>query len=111
MKYFFRMIINSMIIVILAYILPSIFIDGFVTALKVALILSLLNTFIKPIFIILTFPITILTLGLFLLIINTIMVLITDHFIDGFKISSFLGALFFSIVLSIIQGLVHKTIE
>lgn len=111
MKYLFRLIINSMIIVILAYILPSINVDGFITALKVALALSLLNTFVKPIFVILTLPVTILTLGLFLLVINTIMVLIADHFVDGFRVNSFFGALFFSIVLSIIQGIVHKTVD
>jgi putative membrane protein len=72
------------------------------TTIVVALVLALLNTFIKPILVILTIPITILTLGLFLLIINAIMVKLADYFIEGFTVDGWLYAIIFSLIVSIV---------
>jgi len=74
----------------------------------IALVLSLLNTLVRPILVFLTLPATIVSLGLFLLVINAAIVLIADKFMDGFSTDGFLWALIFSILLSIINSVVNK---
>jgi putative membrane protein len=81
-------------------------VDSITTALIVALVMSFLNTFVKPILSLLSFPITLLTLGLFSLVINVAIVYLCDYLVDGFKVSGFLQPLLFSFVLSIVNGLV-----
>jgi putative membrane protein len=91
-----------------AYLLPGVDVNGgFVTALIVALVLSLLNVTVKPILTILTIPVTILTLGLFLLVINAIVIMIVDYFVSGFSVDGFWYALLFSIVLSIVYSILN----
>ena len=90
---------------IAAYIIPGVRVDGFVTALIVAIVLGLFNSIVKPVLTILTIPITIITLGLFLLVLNVLMVYATDALVDGFDVSGFLAALLFSILVSIVSGL------
>lgn len=102
-----KLIISTVLIIIFSYFL-HIRVDNFVAAITTALILSLLNTFIKPILVLLTIPVTFFTLGLFLLVINTIMVLLTDYFVDGFSVPSFITAFLFSIFLSIGQSISNK---
>jgi putative membrane protein len=87
--------------------MPGVRVDGFTTALIVAIVLGLLNIFIKPILVILTLPVTILTLGLFLLIINALMILLCTKIVGGFSVDTFLTALFFSIILSILQSIMN----
>ena len=72
------------------------------------MLLGLLNFFVKPILVLFTLPITFLTLGLFLLVINAIIILLCDHFIEGFSVSSFWTAMLFSIILSLSQSLVFQ---
>ncbi|WMW77607.1 phage holin family protein [Flavobacterium sp. 20NA77.7] len=102
-----KLIISTVLIIIFSYFL-HIRVDNFVAAITTAVILSLLNTFIKPILVLLTIPVTFFTLGLFLLVINTIMVLLTDYFVDGFSVPSFITAFLFSIFLSIGQSISNK---
>ena len=90
----------------LAHFMPGVHVDTFYTALIVAVVLALLNMFIKPILVLFTLPVTIFTLGLFLLVINAIIVMLCDHLIDGFTIVDFVHALIFSLVLSICQSIV-----
>jgi putative membrane protein len=85
-------------------------IDGFVTALSVAIVLGLLNIFIKPLFVLLTLPFTIVTLGLFLLVINAIIILICDNIVGGFNVDSFWTAVLFSIILSVSQSVIYKIV-
>jgi putative membrane protein len=92
----------------IAYLMKGVIVDEFTTALTVAIVLGLLNFFVKPILVLFTLPVTIFTLGLFLLVINAVMILLCDYFIDGFRISSFWTALLFSIVLSLSQSLVYQ---
>jgi putative membrane protein len=89
----------------------SVIVDKFSTALIVAIVLGLLNFFVKPILVLFTLPITILTLGLFYLIINAIIVLLCDKLVDGFNVTSIWSALLFSIILSVSQSLVYKVTE
>ena len=79
--------------------------NGVFTALIVAVVLSLLNALLKPLLILLTLPVTVLTMGLFLLVINAGLVLLADRLIEGFEVDGFWWALGFSILLSIVQGL------
>ncbi len=83
-------------------------VDEFTTALTVAIVLGLLNFFVKPILVLFTLPVTFFTLGLFLLVINAIMILLCDEFVDGFEVSSFWTAMLFSIILSLSQSLVYQ---
>lgn len=108
MKILIRMFVTALLVMAIAYIMKGVVVDEFTTALTVAIVLGLLNFFVKPILVLFTLPITFFTLGLFLLVINTIIILLCDHFVDGFSISSFWTAMFFSIVLSFSQSLVFK---
>lgn len=91
--------------------MKGIVVDSFYTALTVAIVLGLLNFFVKPLLVLFTLPITIFTLGLFYLVVNAIIILLCDKLVDGFDVSSFWTALFFSIILSISQSLVYKITE
>lgn len=107
MKLLVRLIVSTIAVLVTDLLLPGIHADDFVTGLLVAVVLALLNTLLRPLLIILTLPITILTLGLFLLAINAAMVLLADKLIDGFTVDSFWWALGFSLLLSIVQGFLN----
>ncbi len=106
MKTLINIIFTTILVVVLAHAMPGVRVDGFKSALLVALVLGLLNIFVKPILVFFTLPVTIFTLGLFLLVINAIIVMICDSLIDGFFIDGFLRALLFSLVLSLCQAIV-----
>ncbi len=109
MNFIVRIIVTAVVAFGLSYLLKSgIQIDSFWTALLLAVVLAILNAFIKPILIILTFPITLVTLGLFLFVINACMILICSRLIEGFKVNGFWWALLFSLLLSIISSLLYK---
>lgn len=105
MKLLIRLLITTILIVVLGNFLPGIHVTTIKTALVVAVVLALLNTFLKPILVLFTFPVTMLTLGLFLLVINAGILLLADYFIDEFSVDSFVNAFVFSIVLSLCQWL------
>ena len=111
MRFFVRLIVTALAVVIAAYILPGVRVDGGLTAIIVAAVLSLLNAFIKPLLIILTIPITVVTLGLFLLVINALMILLVDKLVDGFEVDGFWYALLFSIVLTIVVSLLNNLVR
>jgi len=98
-------IINTIAVFVLSYILPGVHVDSFFAAAIVAIVLGVLNTIVRPVLILLTIPVTVITLGLFLLVINALMVELTSYLVDGFYVSSLLWALLFSIGLSLISGL------
>jgi putative membrane protein len=111
-KFFAKTIATAVAVIVAAYILKGVYVDNTVTALIVALVLGLLNAFVKPILVILTIPITIFTLGLFLLVINILMVKLAANIVPGFDVDGWLPALLFSLVVSvvtsIIEGLIGK---
>ena len=111
MKLLFRLLITTLIVIALSYFMNGVQVDSITTAIKVAVVLGLLNTFLKPVLVFFTFPITVFTLGLFLLVINAGMVLLCDYWLVGFTVNSFLTALFFSILLSISQSILYKFIK
>ena len=100
-----RFLLNGLAVLITAWLLPGVFVTDYWTALIVALVLSIANLIVKPILIVLTIPITIFTLGLFLLVINAIIILLADYFVDGFHVDGFWYALLFSIILSIFNSM------
>ena len=112
MKFIIKLIISTVAIIILAKLLPGVSLNPpYTTALLVAVVLILLNTLVKPILIIFTLPITIVTLGLFLLIINALIILLADKLIDGFAVNSIWTALLFSILLSFLQSVLQSLLK
>ncbi len=88
-----------------AYLLPGIGVDSVTTALLVAVVLGLINAVLRPILLILTLPVNILTFGLFTLVINAALVLLAANLVPGFRVDGFWWALLFALVLSIINGI------
>ena len=105
---FVNLIVSTLAVLISAYILPGVKVDGFLTAIVVAVVLGAANVFIRPILILFTLPLTILTLGLFTFVINALLVLLVSSLVPGFKVSGFLWALIFSLVLSIVGSFLNS---
>ena len=103
-----RIIISAVVAFALSYILSGVHIQSFVTALILAIVLGLLNIFVKPILIILTLPITIFTFGLFLFVINALIILLAAKFVNGFRVDGFWWALLFSLLLSVLTSFLYK---
>ncbi len=111
MNFIIKILLSGLAVFLTAYFLPNISVDGWLTALIVGGVLGLLNTFVKPIIQILTLPITALTLGLFLLVINTLMVMLADYLIGGFQINGFLWAFIFSVINSIVMYILEMIFD
>lgn len=103
-------ILNAVALLIVAYILPGISVASFGSALIAALVLGLLNTLVKPVLVLLTLPITVVTLGLFLLVLNALVFWFVGSVLKGFQVDgfwwAFLGALIYSIIASLLSGLI-----
>ncbi len=108
MKLIFRLLITTVLVLIIAKYMDGVTVENITSSIIVAVVLAILNAIVKPILVFFTFPITIFTLGLFLLVINAMIIMICDHFVTGFKVDSFLTALIFSIILSISQSIMFK---
>lgn len=100
-----KILLSSIAVVIASYLLPGVVVDGFITAIIIAVLLSLLNVTVKPLLIILTIPLTVFSLGLFLLVINALIILMADAIVPGFEVHNFWWALIFSLLLSLINSL------
>jgi putative membrane protein len=92
-------------VILAAYLLPGVALDDYSTALSVALVLSFLNVILKPLLIIITIPVTFITLGLFLFVINALIILVADYAVSGFEVDGFWWALAFSLLLSVINSI------
>lgn len=109
MNFFFKIIISSIAVFIASLILSSgVQVDSYLYAILIALFLSILNHSLKPVLILLTLPFTIVTFGLFLLVINAIIIYIVDYFVDGFQVKSIWWAILFSILTSIINSILES---
>jgi putative membrane protein len=100
-----RFLLSGVAVVLTAYLLPGVHVTGYWVALLTAILISISNVIVRPILIILTIPITIATLGLFLLAINSIIILMVDRFVTGFQVDGFWWALAFSVILSVFNSL------
>ena len=105
MKLLLAWIINTVSLIAVAYLVPSISVSGFGAALVAALVLGLVNTFIRPILVLLTLPVTIVTLGLFIFVINGLLFWFVGSFIEGFVVAGFWAGVFGAIVYSLISWL------
>jgi len=109
MFFLFRLLIHMVAILIIAYLLPNIIrVDGLLAALVAAFLLGIVNVIIRPILVILTFPLTLLTFGLFLLVINALMLWLVSALVRGFYVNGFWGALFGSILISIVSWILSR---
>jgi putative membrane protein len=106
-----KLLLTSVAILIAGYLLPGIHVDTFWTALLVALVLSFLNVFLKPLMVILTIPFTVITFGLFLLVINALIIMIAGSWVNGFKVEGFWWAMLFSIIMSVISSLLESLVR
>lgn len=102
-----RLLISTIAVLVTDLLLPGVEAKDFVTGLLVAIVLGLLNTFLRPVLVLLTLPISVVTLGLFLLVINAGMVMLAGRIVSDFVVDSFWWALGFSLVLSIVQGFLN----
>lgn len=107
MNLLIRILLTAVLVVVIAHFMPGVAVASFTTSIIVAVVLGLLNVFIKPILILLTLPVTLLTFGLFLLVINALMILLCSEIVGGFHVESFWTAVFFSIILSISQSILY----
>ena len=110
MNLLFRILITALLVVVIAHFMPGVMVANFTTSLIVAVVLGLLNIFVKPILILLTLPVTLITFGLFLLVINALIILLCTKIVGGFQVETFWTAVFFSIILSISQSVLYKII-
>lgn len=108
MKTFVNLVITALVVMLGAYLLPGIQVNGFLTALIVAIVMGIINLFVRPILVVLTIPVTIFTLGLFLLVINAAMVKLAGILIPGFVVDGFWAALLLGLILSIFNGIRGK---
>ena len=103
-----KLIITTLIIFGLSYILPGVNINNIWTALIAAIVLGLLNTFLKPILLLFSLPVNIITLGLFTFIINAFIILLVSHLVSGLEIINFGSALFFILIISFINLFINS---
>ncbi|MGF6533633.1 MULTISPECIES: phage holin family protein [Paraburkholderia] len=103
-------VINALALLIITYLVPSIHIRSFGTALIVAVVLGLINTVLRPVLILLTLPVTIITLGLFILVVNALCFWLCASLLKGFEVSGFWSAFIGSILYSIVSWLLSALI-
>ncbi|OXA75117.1 hypothetical protein B0A58_09330 [Flavobacterium branchiophilum NBRC 15030 = ATCC 35035] len=112
MKLLARLFITTILVVIIArYVEGVVLLDGIATSAKVALALAILNITVKPLIKLFTLPITFFTLGLFLLVINALMILICTKIVDGFRVDGFSTAFVFSLILSLSQTILFSLLS
>lgn len=107
MNFIIKILLSTSSVLIADYLLKGVHVRDIMTSVLVAFVLALLNSFLKPILVVLTIPITILTLGLFLLVINALMALLVTKIVPGFIIEGFWWAVGFSLIISFLNYLIN----
>lgn len=111
MKLLLRLVISTLAVLVGANLIPGVSVESFTTAVIVAIVLGILNTFLKPVLQILALPITILTLGLFYFVVNVFIIYLASFLVDGFYVSNFLSALFFGLVVSLVSAILGMFLD
>ncbi len=106
-----KILLTAIAVVVLANILPGVAVQGYLSAVIVAVVIAFLNMFVRPLLVFFTLPATIVTFGLFLFVINAVIILLADKLVDGFAVSGFLAAFFFSILLSIFRSFLFSLLK
>ncbi len=102
--------INTLAVLTGAYLLRGVHVQNITTALVVAIVIGLLNVSLKPLLVLLTLPLTIITLGLFLFVLNALMVMLAGHLVEGFQVDGFLWALLYSLILSLVSSFLNALV-
>ena len=105
MNFLLRLIISTLAVLVTAYVLPGVYVDSFITAVIVAIVLGCLNVLVKPLLILLALPAVVFTFGLFLIVINTLIIMLADKLVDGFSVDGFWRAVLFSIVIWMVTNI------
>jgi len=111
MKLLLRLVISTLAVLVAANIIPGVVVASLGTAFIVAIVLGILNTFLKPVLQILALPITILTLGLFYFVVNVFIIYIATFLVDGFAIDNFISALLFGLVVSVVSSILGMFLD
>ncbi len=106
-----RILLSAIAVFVIAELLPGINVESFTTAVIVAVVLGFFNAIVRPLLILLTLPVTILTFGLFLIVINVVIILLVDSLIGGFSVAGIWSALFFGILLSILESFLFSLLK
>ena len=104
MKTLVHFVVSALAILITAYVLPGVEVSGFLSAFVLAVVLAAINLVVRPLLVALTLPITIMTLGLFILVINALLIMLAASIVPGFMVASFWWAVLFSIVLAVVNS-------
>lgn len=111
MKFLSKYLLSSLSVMIAAYLLPGVELKSYFVAMIVVAVMALCNVILKPILILLTLPITILTLGLFLLVINVLMIFIVSALVPGFVVNGFFNAILFGLIIAIFNWFFHGMVD
>ena len=112
MPFFIRMAANAVAILLVGYLLPQIVtVDGVVAAIAAAFVLGLVNAIVRPLFVLLTLPVTVVTLGAFLLVINGLLLGLVSYIVPGFHVNGFLAAVVGSILLSVVSWILTRVVQ
>ena len=111
MKTFLKILLTALAVIVLANILSGVAVTGYGAAIIVAVVIAILNMIVRPLLIFFTLPATIVTFGLFIFVINAVIILMADKLIDGFAVSGFWSALLFSILLSIFRSFLFSLLK
>ncbi len=103
-----KLVTTSLSVLIVAYLLPGVTVDSALSAIGLAIVLAILNVFIKPLLVVLTLPITVVTLGLFLIVVNALIILLADELVPGFSVDGFWWAVLFSFILSLVVSILES---
>lgn len=108
MKLLLKILVSSLAVFFSAYILPGVELAGYPSAIVVAIVLGAFNAFLRPVLILLTIPVTVFSFGLFLLVINAFIILLTDQLLEGFAVKGFWTALLFSIIVTVVTSILES---
>ena len=111
MNFILKLLLTALVVVVLANVLPGIYVESYSTAIWVAFVIAILNMFVRPLLILFTLPATVISLGLFLFVINAIIILLAGNLVSGFIVSGFLSAMLFSVLLTIFRSVLLKILK
>ena len=107
MKFLIRVILSSFSVIVAGWLLKGVHIEDYLNSILVAFVLAILNVILKPILVFLTIPITLITFGLFLLVINAVIALLASHIVPGFYLEGFWWAIAFSLIVSLLNAIIN----
>lgn len=111
MNFLLKVLVSTFAVFISAYFLPGVGVEPFTTAIVVAFVLAILNALLKPVLIILTIPVTVMSFGLFLLVINAFIIQLAAYLVRGFDVANFWWALLFSVILTVVTWILESPVR